>query len=172
MKKSISFAIFLSAFIAGMSCRVSAVSISPPVDSLISLVPPAASLDLSDLDLRDGQNRPIRSKKALLAMRLLFTNRLNDMLIYNLTPAKRRFLLWTSTVWDTASGWIKRRAIDRLSTVAAWLQVKKIRIVRILIVWHKPIFQLTGSSSSFDHDRDNRFLYLLDSLLSSIVLLR
>lgn len=50
---------------------------------------PAAVVDVSDLDLRDRWNRPIKSSQATAEMKRLFVQSLNDHLLFNLTPGAR-----------------------------------------------------------------------------------
>lgn len=96
---------------------------SPNLKVEISL--PAASLDLSDLDVRDEFNRPIRTSAKVRILERLFVTNLNRLLMNNLTQTKQRLWALLSEKWDVFSGFLRRQFNRFNKRFSAFLSKKK-----------------------------------------------
>lgn len=139
---------------------------STPLD--FSLTLPAASLDLSDLDVRDENNRQIVDKIEIAKLRTLFETGLNALLMNNLTPFTRYVQNLMSRSWSVFSG-VVGAAFHRVqAAVIAWLKQKRFEITLISTRGSSStssqgislITSFAGSSS------------LVSSILSSTIILR
>lgn len=122
-------AVFIAAvgFFAGTPPPVSA---QGPIEILLTV--PAASLDLSDLDVRDENNRPVTSATEVNKFRNLFTQSLTQMLLFNLTPINRRLYDILSRSWDVFSDWFSfpLRRIQMLGSLILKNAKQVIRVVK------------------------------------------
>ncbi|OVE75254.1 hypothetical protein BVX98_07880 [bacterium F11] len=138
----------------------------------VTITLPAASIDLSDLDVRDEYNRRVHSPALQRKMRSLFVSGLNTMLLFNLTPQKRNLLIQLAQTWDLVSGWIKNKFPEFLFSFDGWVQKKKEIVYRTI---KSNITKENNKRFGYQiqtENNGNRFLYFLSNLLSSIVLLR
>ena len=116
---------------------------------------PKTSLDLSDLDLRDEKNRPVKSMGAVCQVKNLFSRNLKDLLLSNLTPKKREFYSRLSQTWDLISGWLCTKSAAVIAFVESFWQEKKIFQKIISSVFAPTVLfsredSLTPESSHFD----------------------
>ncbi len=110
---------------------------SAPISVSIAL--PAPVLDFSDLDVRDSENRPINSAAARQELQTLFVSSLNDLLLNNLTPARRLLALRRAQTWDIFSGWLTRALSKVFDRTLGWLQTRRDK--------KKPVIQQTSFSA-------------------------
>lgn len=138
----------------------------------VSILIPELSLDFSDLDLRDENNRPIKSPSAMRKMESLFAKGLAQSLMQNLTPKNRWILNILSSILDKSRAVFRRALGSVQASFRAWLKESKIkRFVTVRSGW--VLLTQSKSPPSFSFKvADGRFLYFLDALLSSTYLLR
>ncbi len=156
----------LSLFVLGVPLTSS--FSAPPSRFKISITIPQESLDLSDLDVRDELNRPVRSIQAVQQIKNLFAANLKDLLLENLTITKRRMYSILAQTWDLFSGWFRRAHNFVSSTVDSWIRHKKSFFK--LAVLHGSFSSIyTNGLAYWPASEINRFsfLYLLSSIISS-----
>jgi hypothetical protein len=96
----------------------------PSLDFRLNLPPPAV-MDLSDLDARDAQNRPLRSFKAVQSLRLIFITSFNQRLLQNLTPRTMSLLALLSRTWNSGSDWFRRLTNNVAHVIDVWIQDRR-----------------------------------------------
>lgn len=155
----------------GGSCLVPAVSLFASADFHPSIAVPAPALDLSDLDLRDQNNRAIMDLRARHEMENLFTKNLNHLLINNLTPSLRALLFIVGQSWKISFGWMGSHVEGLVNIITSWCQDKKIwRPDFILQRGLAGLFLMSLLFLRFDVRRS--FQFLVSFVLSSTQLLR
>jgi hypothetical protein len=126
-------------------------------------------VDVSDLDLRDRDNRPIHSATARAQMANLFFQSAATLFLENLTIAKRALLTVLTQSWSGAFGWWKNEVLKAATIVAAWLKKTKIFerfLMNRFVAWPP------AAPSSFAYAAEISFHSLSVQLLSSTTLLR
>ena len=89
-----------------------------PSPVFVSIAPPAAAFDSSDLDVRDEFNRPVRARAAVRSFQRLWESSLSRVLANNLTPGRRWLLARLNAAWDAfASLW--RRPVAPVAALLA-----------------------------------------------------
>ena len=135
----------------------------------VSIAIPDSGFDVEDLDVRDANNRPIKSTSAHRAIKNLFINNMRDMLLENLTPARRLTLAYLSQVWDIVSGWLKPWMSEHWTLLQSWFREKKglsyLTVVLSMHAAHIPWRTVNSSTEFFSQ-------LFLSLLLSSTQILR
>jgi|GEM_PF-4572433 len=158
------------AWLCGALFAFSTTSFSAASPYIYRLPLPITSLDFSDLDLRDSQNRPIKSAAMLEMTKSLFISGLNQMLMNDLTPTRKTLLLWLSRFWDTSNGLFQSCCQRIKADLQSWFNNKK--VLKIILVNFQFYFDSLSKQSSYARrEFSSRFLVLLAPLLSSIYLL-
>jgi hypothetical protein len=160
---------FLMTLLIGGGIWIHAVNPAHSSYTPISIQLPAASLDLSDLDVRDHNNRRVFSPQHKYQLRTLFEFNLNGMILQNLTPTKRAVVNVLEKSWNGAFGWL-RAAVHSLSIlVTGWFNKSKWMSAKARLV-HSSVTPATerwrADSSAIN------FHSLIPSLISSTTLLR
>jgi hypothetical protein len=130
---------------------------------------PAQSLDLSDLDVRDGNNRRVTSVSEKNQLSSLFTDSLTAMILQNITPTKRVMNFILEQSWNGAFGWLGT-AVKQISVlVVGWIAKNKwfhaaARVQRAQVRDVSERWRLAPASVNFHS--------LISSILSSTILLR
>lgn len=172
MNKSIRCLLIAAAFLVGGVYSSGPFAISADQTIPVSIALPTASLDLTDLDLRDASNRPIESAAARQRMESLFITGLNHMLLMNLTPGRRQVLATLASAWDIAAGIIKRAFANSFSHIKAWWQERKIKKIRFSESFGCLGLRRWPSNDAFEEPSGTPFLFLTEALLSSTHILR
>jgi hypothetical protein len=110
----------------------------PASEKIFSIAVPQASLDFSDLDLRDADNKPITDVQATQQMRGLFTQSLSHLLLLNLTPTKRALYDLFANGWDVMLSRLRRAVQVVLSWIAVMMAKSEYRPVSLLHRFVKP----------------------------------
>ena len=119
-------------FIAGAGLRpASSFAAFTPLKTSIAV--PAASLDFSDLDARDKNNRPLKSAAAKAQLENLFQTSLIDLLMTNMTPTKRAMLWTLSQCWSTVHGWWLAKTTRAVNAVSIWFETKKSKFLHTVV---------------------------------------
>lgn len=124
MRNNIGFVIFSLFLCMGGSafCQVLPNSM---IREPISIRIPVPALDLSDLDIRDSNNRRIQSPALRQEMENLFNSNLSQMLLANLTPSNRIINAFLASFWNAAHGVFVRIVRASFKIVYGWLQKKE-----------------------------------------------
>lgn len=139
-----------------------------PLSIKISL--PQESLDLSDLDVRDEFNRPVKDFTKAMALQQLFITQLNRMLLWNLTQPHQQMLKMLTEKWNVFAGVLKR-SVNRLNEkLMAWLDGKKHRIKILIQPFSVQVAPLVEQWRSSTLSRTS-FQFQILTLLSSTRLL-
>jgi len=169
MKYRIKFAFIAATFAGGLivlSLRFVQAASLP-----VSLAVPVQSLDLTDLDIRDVQNRSIHSAVARQRMETLFSSNLTDLLLNNITPARRAVLVLLSQVWRQAATWLSNFISEHASETSSWFRPSKEK--KPVLAGDLRFFgyraRLGGTEAGLSR---TSFAALVCSLLSSTQLLR
>lgn len=96
--------------LAGFATFFSSLAIAQPAVLTFSLTVPLQTFDASQLDLRDAQNRPVKSPMLQRRMEELAVKSLHSLFLRNLSPVRRRLLALMNKNWDVASGFFRRAA--------------------------------------------------------------
>lgn len=142
---------------------VAPVSALPATTFSVSILPPAASFEFDDLDLRDAQNRPIKSSASRSDMRRLFESNLSRLLLNNWTPIKQathRILATSLDFWNQ----IFRRPLPA-SNQAAVIPMRERRELQ----WFTSDSSLRSQTVERPGARPQRHFSFQQSLLSSFL---
>lgn len=113
------------AFLISGGIWIHSVNPAHSANTLFTIQLPAASLDLSDLDVRDHNNRRVASPVRKNQLRALFEKSLTVLILENLTPAKRLMNFILQQSWNGAFGWLQT-AVQKISAVlSAWISKSK-----------------------------------------------
>jgi hypothetical protein len=136
-----------------------------------SVTIPRASMDLSDLDVRDEYNRPVKSQAAVAEMTNLFVTGLNTLLMFNLTPSAIFMRDLMAQSWNVFSGFFTQTLARSFEKIEAWLHGKKIQLAKSFLTSSLLSFP---SESKFmgRHSYQCNFQFLVSSILSSTQILR
>ncbi len=134
-----------------------------------TLTLPSASVDLSDLDVRDHLNRRIASPEKKNQLRALFERSLMVLVLENLTPAKRLLNFILNQSWNGAFGWLHQAVRKATVVLAAWIAKTKWALTRLA--------ESRGAVHAFTsrwrhYNAQTNFHSLIPTLLSSTTLLR
>lgn len=143
-------------------------SINP---SYVSLALPHSSMNFSDLDVRDKNNRKIKSISARRDLENLFVTGLHSLLIHNLTPARRLILEKLAITWNRFSEWLTTSVKLVNEKFSSWIQERK--IYTPLAAWVQDRIQSDSEANRLGQYSQRRsFQFLVKDILSSTVLLR
>jgi hypothetical protein len=170
MKFSLKFMALLVLFVGGtFSFPLLSIGNTSPIDVSITL--PKQSVDLSDLDVRDKFNRRVTSVAAQEKMRRLFITSLNQMLLFNLTPATQSRLELMQKIWNKLTGMVTRLWYGNLDRLAVWWQNKKDDLLPNQSTSTYLDFSQNQQKGSQPNAR-NSYQFLVRSILSSTIILR
>jgi hypothetical protein len=130
---------------------------------------PEASLDLSDLDVRDENNQQIHSAAAQQEMKNLFVSGLTQLLAFNLTPMNLFMRDFMSKNWGTFATWLKSAVQKVFGEIDAWYQGKRSRALEPAV----SNFQSTAPPSLLQRfTSKGTHLSLVSSIISSTQIIR
>ncbi len=122
----ISRVIFFSVLFLGWGIPFSLSSFQAKENPIqVSISIPSLAVDLSDLDVRDAQNKHVHAAAAKQQLEALFINGLNTMLMLNLTPVTQFVRDLMTQVWKLFSTSLGRAARRAFEIFTAWFQSKK-----------------------------------------------
>ena len=171
MKKYLS-GMFFMALLLGWGIPISAISFHPsPVPYKVFIQIPSASLDLSDLDVRDAQNRKINSVAAQSQLESLFVNGLNRLLMFNLTPTAQFVRDMMARSWNVFSCWLTNVVGRTIEKIDAWWKGNK-NILKIIFHAVSVLAHQTTDASFLLGPTRTSFVFLISSIISSTVILR
>jgi len=171
MNKKLKF-ILLSAILMGGGAIFLCPDYSNSADApKFSIMPPRQALDLSDLDARDSLNRPVKSLAARKNLENLFVRSLNDLLMFNLTPARRNFLIMMEQTWNHLFGWLSRRFLEAGSGLYSWLRNEKNKFKNGLVSFNE-LHLNCPKGVRLEENARTSFQFLVSFILSSTYLLR
>ncbi len=131
---------------------------------------PTASLDLSDLDVRDAHNRKVTSLFAREQLKSLFVNGLGSLLTFNLTPAAQVVLELMTRSWNLFDRWFGRAANRFANVFTAWVQSKKDYFKGVVVLARQGFSSSAGAGVSVGTTQGHALL--ISSIISSTQILR
>ena len=131
-------------------------------------LPVPATIDFSDLDLRDANNRPIVAPVIRQRFEEILNRELNRLLVENLTPLRRAWIAALSQEHDVFGAWFQRAS----TFVHRWIWTMAGRGHRWLAPMSGRLVTSTDATKWASQHADKTFLSLLFLVISSTRLLR
>lgn len=139
---------------------------------LIQMTFPKEAIDMSDLDVRDHLNQPVNSTSKRKALERLFTQSLNRLLLFNITPAKQAMWELMSKSLTGMAGWITKTFYNQIDSVTLWFSSKKWKEVILTSNHLKMKWGGTDPEHHFINNPRSSFQFLVGNIISSTQLLR
>ncbi len=164
--------ILLTAFLVGGALLLPCAPVSSEQNDIhITITPMKEAIDLSDLDVRDELNRPVTSPEKKKSLEALFVRGLNELLLMNLTPARRHMLAMAERQWNVLFGLLGRAVKMAGTRLCAWVKETKIKFNFSLVSLSALPLHLLQKDLLKENAR-NSFQFLISSIISSTCLLR